>query len=292
MFLKTLLFLILALAIVPGPAALAAEPIRYFGQTEGGYQSALPYGDNPGAGRYADAGDARIYYEVYGEGEPVVVLHGGLVGSMAEMGEFIDRLAPKHQVIVVSTRGHGKSEAGRAVPSYERKAEDLKAVLAQVTRTPVSIIGFSDGAYTGYYFAAAYPDKVKRLVAIGAGEWKQGFRQFSASSQEFSKMDAPYWQQQMQLRPAPRETEAWYQATIAYYRQMAIGRELFSRIRVPVLVLAGEKDANAPLETVLAAHRMINGAQLAIIAAAPHPVFLVNFPAVWANIEPFLAKER
>ena len=61
-----------------------------------------------------------------------------------------------------------------------------------------------------------------------------------------------------------------------------------SAIKCPVLVMAGELDANAPLKTVIAAYEMIPHAQLSIIPAAPHPVFLVNFPAVWASIVPFL----
>ena len=149
---------------------LHAEPLRYFGQTASSYQSKIPYGNNPAAGHYAQSGDARIYYETYGQGDPLVVLHGGLVGSIAEMGEFIDKLSPHYQVIAVSTRGHGKSEAGKAAPTYAQKAQDLRAVLQQVADkpaatpvTPVTLVGFSDGAYTAYQFAAAYPAQTLSL---------------------------------------------------------------------------------------------------------------------------------
>jgi pimeloyl-ACP methyl ester carboxylesterase len=54
------------------------------------------------------------------------------------------------------------------------------------------------------------------------------------------------------------------------------------------MVMAGELDQNAPLKTVIAAYEMIPHAQLSIIPNAPHPAFLVNFPAVWASITPFL----
>jgi len=65
-------------------------------------------------------------------------------------------------------------------------------------------------------------------------------------------------------------------------------KELFASIRCPVLVLSGERDRNAPLATVIAPYQMIPDSQLSIIPNAPHPVFLVNSPAVWASIKPFL----
>ena len=67
------------------------------------------YGNNPKAGHYANAGDAKIYYEVYGKGKTIVILHGGIFGSTYEMFQFIDSLKKNYQVIAISTRGHGRS---------------------------------------------------------------------------------------------------------------------------------------------------------------------------------------
>ncbi|VEI48298.1 alpha/beta hydrolase fold protein [Actinobacillus equuli] len=58
--------------------------------TGNSYISSIAYGNNRQAGHYQNVGDTQIYYEIYGSGKPVVVLHGGLVGSIAEMGQFID----------------------------------------------------------------------------------------------------------------------------------------------------------------------------------------------------------
>ncbi len=70
----------------------------------------IPYGTNPQAGHYVQTKDAKIYYEVYGKGQPIVLLHGGLFGSIIEFADFIDQLKGQYQVIAISTRGHGKSE--------------------------------------------------------------------------------------------------------------------------------------------------------------------------------------
>lgn len=271
------------------------QVLRWFGQTPGSYVSETPYGNNTSTGRYVQSGDANIYFEVYGEGSPVVLLHGGLVGSLAEMGQFADMLKSDHQVILVNTRGHGKSDIGSVAPDYAQKARDLYAVLAELGLEKVDIIGFSDGAYTGYQFAADYPEAVNKLVAIGAGEWKAGFVQGgrkdrSTPFQVLEEMDNRYWAEQKEIRPEPAKTEQWFKQANKQYDQTTVGQLLFESIQAPVLVLAGENDMNAPLETVLAAYNMLPDAQLAIIPDAPHPVFVVNFDAVWACVKPFIAQ--
>ncbi len=184
------------------------KDLRYFMQGNA-TASAISYGNNSSAGHYIQSGDAKIYYEVYGKGNPIVILHGGIVGSPLEMGQLIDSLSQKHQIISISTRGHGRSEMGTKTPSYEQKAEDVNAVISKVTKEKVMIVGFSDGAYTGYFFAEHYPDKIEKLVAIGAGAWKKGFREFKMDYKSFSAMDDLFWKQQMAIRPEPTRIEEW-----------------------------------------------------------------------------------
>ena len=288
------LTLTLAFAIA-ATCATAGEPLRYFGQSETAYHSPTPYGNNEKTGAYATASDgAKIYFERYGTGAPVVVLHGGLVGSTAEMGEFIDHLRQTHEVIAISTRGHGKSEVGTATPTYAQKAADVLAVLktAQINGR-ADLLGFSDGGYTALAFAAAYPDRADKIVAIGAGEWKAGFIQGGGSKRtsfaDIEKADPAYWQDQQTIRPIPQQTAAWFDNAQRSYDNTQVGAETFGRINVPVLFIVGEDDANAPLDTVIAAYRMTPHADLSVIPNAPHPVFIANFPAIWAVVEPFLA---
>ena len=136
----------------------------------------IPYGNNPKAGHYVQADDAKLYYEVYGEGEPLIILHGGILGYMDEMTDFIDRLQKDYQVIAMATRGHGKSEIGSKPITYERRANDVLAVINAVTQDSVTVLGFSDGAYTAYKVASLFPERVKKMVAIGAGEQTPGLR--------------------------------------------------------------------------------------------------------------------
>lgn len=86
----------------------------------------------------------------------------------------------------------------------------------------------------------------------------------------------------------------WLELYSSYqqYDQTTDGKLLFEKIHTPVLVLVGEKDINAPLDTVIAAYKMLPNAMLAIIPDAPHPAFAVNFNAVWASIESFVCNEH
>lgn len=264
---------------------------RYFMQASEDIVSSIPYGNNATAGHYVQAVDARIYYEVYGQGSPLLVLHGGGVGCTYEMGRFIDRLSEKYQVIAVSTRGHGKSEIGSQHITHKQRADDALAVLTAVTDKPAIVLGFSDGAYSGYKLASLYPDKVRKLIAIGAGENIPALRQIPCTKiEDIRKLDPAFINLQLKLAPEPERLQAYWDDFFGFYNRLIVSKELFGSICCPTLLIVGELDQNAPLATVLAAYHMIPKAQLAVIANAPHTAFISNFDAVWANIVPFLSE--
>lgn len=285
-----LLFLTIAISMTRSSHAQELVRLRHAFQTTPSPEGAVQYGNNPKSGHYVTAGDAKIYYELYGEGDPLVILHGGNFGSTYEMAGFIDKLSKSYRVIAVSTRGHGKSEIGAAPFTLNQRANDALAVIDAVTRDSVTVLGFSDGAYTGYKLASLHPKRVKKLVAIGAGEMKPGPATFNLTSKSAFALDKIYWEQQLKLMPEPKRVDEFFAKQNEFYNSLDAGKELFSSIKCPVLVLAGERDQNARLSTVLAAYFMLPNSQLAIIPNATHTVFLENFPAVWESIAPFLRK--
>ena len=266
-----------------------AEALRYFAQTPQMQSSTIPYGNNIQTAHYAQSGDARIYYELYGNGDPVVVLHGGGLGCAYEMGCFIDKLKDSNQVIVISTRGHGKSEIGHTPFSLKQRADDIRAILndSGIVKN-VTLIGFSDGGYSAYSFAVNYPSMVKKLVAVGAGEVLNTNKFFVFNLNDWRKLDSGFIDQQQSLMPEP---ERW-QEMLHMYENMwngaVISKETFSKVTCPVLVINGENDINSPMSTAIAAYYELPNAQLSIIPNAPHPCFLTNFNAVWSVIGPFL----
>lgn len=269
--------------------------LRYFMQPEGTAGSATPYGNNPSHGHYVQAGDVRMYYEIYGKNNTgsknsgdIVVLHGGSVGCAYEMGAFVDLLQKTHRVILVVTRGHGRSEFGTEPLTYEQKATDVLACMKDAGCRRAAVLGFSDGAYTAYKLAVMSPYHVERIVAIGAGENNPGLRGIHLNLEMFRKLDPAFVRQQQSLMTEPARWDAWLRAYGDFFSRLTVSKETFMSIRCPVLVMAGERDLNAPLATVIAAYNQIPDARLAIIQGAGHGCFLENFAAVWANIEPFL----
>jgi pimeloyl-ACP methyl ester carboxylesterase len=248
----------------------------------------IPYGANKKAGHYVQSGDAKIYYEVYGKGRPIVLLHGGLFGSTIEMADFIDSLKKRFQVIAVSTRGHGKSEMGTEPLTLEQRASDAMAVINAVTKDSVIMLGFSDGGFTAYQTGALYPTRVKKMIVIGAGELYPGLRAFNITASQAFNMDSLYWKQQLKLMPEPNRLEEVFTQVANCYSKLTVGKELLGAIKCPVLVMAGDRDQGNSVEHVVKAARMIPNHQISIIPNGTHPVFTENFAAVWASIAPFL----
>lgn len=248
---------------------------------------AIPYGNNPAAGKYVQTTDAKIYYETYGKGQPIVLLHGGIMGAIEEMGDFIEQLQDSYYVIVIASRGHGKSEIGKLPITYEAKANDIIRVIETETTDSVTLLGFSDGAYTAYKVASLAPNRVKKLIAIGAGEQIPGLRKVVFSGEAFD-LENEFWKKRTALMPEPDRIKSFWASMEQFYNTMSASKALFKSIHCPVLLMAGENDQNAPLHTVINAYHMIPDSQLSIIPHAGHVVFLENFPAVWTSLVPFL----
>jgi pimeloyl-ACP methyl ester carboxylesterase len=285
---RHLLFFFLLLTTAALGQQRPAKPLRAFMQAAPSPKGAVQYGNNPKAGHYAQAADAKIYYEVYGQGRPFLLLHGGIYGSTYEMGQFIDSLARRYQVIAISTRGHGKSELGTAPLTYEQRANDVAAVLQAVTRDSAIVLGFSDGGFTGFKLASMYPGRVRKLITIGASELVPGQRKFEFSTQQGFALDSAYLRQQLALMPQPQRLAEMYAQVGAMYSNLTVDRALLQTIRCPVLVMAGDRDEGNPVQRVLNTAQLIRRSQLSIIPNASHGAFLINFPAVWAGMVPFL----
>jgi pimeloyl-ACP methyl ester carboxylesterase len=262
--------------------------LRHFMQLTPSPADAIQYGNNPLAGHYVNAGDATIYYEVYGKGKTIVILHGGIFGSTYEMHQFIDSLSKTYQVIAVSTRGHGKSYLGTEPITYEQKATDVMAVINAVTKDSVIILGFSDGGYAGYKLASMYPGTVKKLIAIGATELYPGLRNFGFDVTQAIALDSVYWKQRYQLMPEPKRLQEMFTKLGSMYNKLTLDSSFFQTIKCPTLVMAGDKDGSNPPQRVVHTAQMIPHSLVGIISNCTHGVFLENFPAVWACVVPFL----
>lgn len=120
------------------------------------------YGNNSDSGNYVSVNNIKMYYEVYGKGEPLLLLHGNSE-SIASFHKQIPELAKHYKVIALDSRAQGKSTEDGKQFTYELFAADAKAFLDELRLDSVHILGWSDGGNVGLIMAMQYPSKVKSL---------------------------------------------------------------------------------------------------------------------------------
>jgi pimeloyl-ACP methyl ester carboxylesterase len=130
-------------------------------------QTPVIYGSNEQAGKYVDINDIRIYYETYGEGEPLLLLHGN-GGSIENFFLQIPEFSKHFKVIAPDSRAQGRTTDSEKEISYALMASDMAALIDKLNLGSVYVVGWSDGGIIGIELAYAHPDKVKKLVTIGA----------------------------------------------------------------------------------------------------------------------------
>jgi pimeloyl-ACP methyl ester carboxylesterase len=251
----------------------------------------IPYGNNPATGHYFNVGDAKMYYEVYGQGQPLVMLHGGVYGYIDEFEYLIPKLAEHYQVICIATRGHGKSEIGTLPFTYRNRAEDAYKVIRSITKDSVTIVGFSEGGFTGLELAVLHPELVKRLVAMGVGNYPVDHsKDTHYTPEDLMKQDSAFFAGRLKLMPEPGRWREFLNKSNDLYNNDQMGVESFGRIKCPVLVMAGERDSYNHLDNVLICARAIPDHQLSIIPGCDHVILYCNFPAAWEAMKPFVIR--
>lgn len=256
------------------------------------------YGTNDTAGHYLDVGDAKIYYEVYGEGKPVLLLHGGMFGYINEYEKYIPVLSKNYKVIAIATRGHGKSELGEKELSYDLFAEDVSKILKKESNEKALIVGFSDGAIISFLFAANYPDLTDKVVALAGGFGSDWFHKPALNSMKgltgegLEKSYPGFVSSRKKLMPQPeRWNEFIAELNKVNMQPVFITDEAAKLIRSPVLVIGGDRDQYFRIDNFTHVHQTLPNSQLAIIPQCGH-VDLFSKQWVFEDIiSTFLAEE-
>ena len=218
-------------------------------------QGAVNYGRNPAAGHTVSLNGTKLYYETYGQGEPLLLLHGN-GQSISDFTGQIPELAKLYQVIAVDTRAQGQSTNGKQTLTYDLFAEDMSALLTALNIPAAHVVGWSDGGNTGLSLALHHPQPVKKLVTMGANLWADTLAVTAATLREVRKGKAmttwlyPINKQARQMRPL-------MVLLLNYPRMKATD---LAGIAAPTLVLAGEKDLIQDAHTRLIASSLPHGA--------------------------------
>jgi pimeloyl-ACP methyl ester carboxylesterase len=128
------------------------------------------FGNNPAAGHYLNTRGVKLYYEVYGQGEPLLLLHGN-GGSIGSMGNQIPYFSRFYKVIAIDTRSHGKSKDPSDSLTFEMIVDDFNALLDSMHLDSCYVIGWSDGGIDALLLAIRHPNKVKKMAFTGANLW-------------------------------------------------------------------------------------------------------------------------
>lgn len=144
-------------------------------KTESNKQSAsLEYGSNTSVGKYIPIDDVKLYYEVYGEGQPLILLHGN-GSSIGSFSNQIPALSSKYKVYAIDSRAQGRSSDSTKELSYKLMADDIASFIKTLSLSNVNIVGWSDGGNIGIELAFAYPELVNKVVTIGANYNHENF---------------------------------------------------------------------------------------------------------------------
>jgi pimeloyl-ACP methyl ester carboxylesterase len=205
-----------------------------------------------GSGQYADVNGINLYYETYGAGRPMILLHGGL-GSGEMFGPNLPTLADHHQVIVVDLQGHGRTADIDRPLDVRLMAHDIAALIDHLGLEKPDVVGYSLGGGVAFQVAIQHPEKVGRLVSASANirrdaiypEMLQQQGQVSAAAAESLK-DTPMYELYQRVAPRPEDFPRLLDKLgEAMAKDFDFTAEIRS-LRVPTLVVAADADMAPP----------------------------------------------
>jgi pimeloyl-ACP methyl ester carboxylesterase len=279
---RQLLIVVLALAIPclavgqtttapPAKAATASQP----------RVAAVPYGSNPAAGKTFVHDGVTLYYEVYGQGEPLLIIHGngGSIGTMAAQIAFF---RSRYRVIAMDSRDHGKSGDSPDKITYEKMTDDLAALLDHLKTKPVDVLGWSDGGIEALLLGIRHPAKMKKIAAMAANLNPSTDAVYAETwAMARSLIDA--------IPAAEKDTPQGRRATKVtsmMFEEPNIAPAALQAITAPTLVLAGDHDLIRDEHTLDIFHHVPNS-QLAIFPNATHMVPYDDSALFNATVERF-----
>lgn len=239
-------------------------------------------------GQYAEINGVRIYYETYGAGSPVLVLHGG-TGFIETMHYQISALAKNHLVIAPDSRGHGRSTDGEGPLHYTQMADDMLKLMGLLKIEKADVVGWSDGGNIGLILAMQHPDRVGRVVTSGANFNVAGLSHPPVPDADPESKDAaPERDFYKRLAPDPAHWPVFYRKVLTMWASEPTYTETdLATIKAPVLVMAGEHDGIKREHTDAMAKAIPNGREY-IVEGASHFAPVEKPDVVNAEIVKFL----
>ena len=252
---------------------------------------AVPYGANaPASGTFTHDG-VSLYYETYGDGQPLLIVHGNgaSIGSMAAQIDFFRK---RYKVIAMDSRDHGRSADSDSPLTYEKMTDDLAALIDHLKLGSVDVIGWSDGGIEALLLGVRHPSKVKKLVSMAAN-LNPGSTAIYKESEELVTSMLASTPDSVRNTPAGRRA---LKVTGMLLKEPNIDPTMLERITAPTLVLAGDHDV-IRTEHIVEIFNHLPNSQLAIFPNSTHMVPFDDPELFNTTIErflstPFVKKDR
>lgn len=255
-------------------------------------------------GNYAEVNGLQLYYEVYGEGKPLLLLPGAISGIGTAFGKLIPLLATERQVIAIEFQGYGHTTDIPERPlSYEQFADDIIELLRVLNLSQADIFGYSTGAGVALQVAIRRPDLIRKLILASVSYNSSGRHPdlktlFSPDFMQEALKGSPYEVEYMNTAARP---EDWYRhlAKVRTFEQKVQdwSADEISNINVPALIIVGDADI-IQLEHVIALYKLFGGgslgelsmpiSQLAILPGTMHTALTQKIDLLMAMIPSFL----
>lgn len=217
---------------------------------------------------YSDVNGLKMYYEVYGQGKPLVLIHGGGSTIQSNFEKVIPLFAKSRKVIAVELQAHGRTSDRNADLSFEQDADDVATLLKNLNIDKADFFGFSNGGTTTLQIAIRHPEIVNRIVVgsalakrNGAPDWFWGFMKQAKLENMPEQLKIAY----RQVAPDTSGLQVMHDRDAKRMVNFKdITDEQIKSIKAPSLIIVGDKDVITP-EHAIELHRQITNSELAII---------------------------
>ena len=222
-----------------------------------------PFEAEPRTG-YIEANGLNYYYEIHGEGEPLLLLHGGL-GSIDMFAPVLPALMEDRQIIGVDLHGHGRTALGDRPISHSDMGDDLAHVLSELGYESVDVMGYSMGGGTALRLAIQHPEKVRRLALVSVGFAQDGFypemlpMQASVGAEAAESMkETPMYESYVRVAPNPDDFPRLLDRMGELMRTPYDWSDEVKTLQMPVMLVYGDSDMYRP-EHIVAFYQLLGG---------------------------------
>jgi len=217
-------------------------------------------------GKYVDVNGVKLYYKIYGNGTPLLMIHGN-GGSFACFENQVKVFSKHFKVILVDCRGRGNSSYQKGVElTFDLQVEDINLFLDKLNIKKANILGWSDGGIIGLLFAIKYPEKVSKLVSSGANIFPDG----ALHQEELKK-----WISDLEHNNKNHENDLAIDLNNLDYKYPNLLYSDLNIIKSKTLIIAGDHD-EIKGEHTLKIFESIPNAQLAILPNSSHSALIEN----------------